>query len=1100
MTIVQRFCNLVLLAPLVAVTGCSDRIPETASRQSDSLTTVRYDPTTPLLNDVPWPNDSFCWGETNLDEPCQPNVATASLTPVYADWVSSINDTLGWSTTGSISLPIHRAVDAYAGPALDISRLLAAQRDTDFTNDALYVIDLSTGLPISLDFGSALTSFVLQSPIALDPSDPHRNAPSLLIETDDERYDPTSYTIQSSRTSDGTAAGSPVYRPEWDRDSDGLLDVPVYERGQRCAAGESNEASIVAAHARCVADNLVPYYDPEQERLRIRPRAPLREHTTYAVVITNRLLDNRQRPIGSPFTTVYHPIQKTAGARVETILSDTKLHDYYGSLAGTGLNEVRFLFTFTTAAPVTELRTLARSLTRNKGSERLDYIEAIDLDQTCGKSILRDVLVKHLSNSLALELGEREAITDALANVATLYTGEYTHPNYFTKSGGTLRIGRTPNTDLVTIPFLLTLPRNSDTSQPVPVAIVSHDVHTNRLEGLRSAGQWARLGLSAVLFDRLGAKSRLNAATLEALHVASNTACFKSLTNALLAERTDASWSVPSSVSFDVLSTRDLWRASSIELSGLTRALVETTKVTHRTINVPEWKVLGYLGQGEGAAIAGLAATLPDAPKTIVAVDPTSSPARAWARGTTWGTPPVERLKIFGPRVAGVPVNLLGSAQTRCNTSETSLRLLSPSENYSGGELGCLPLHDIKGSRFPNGATVLVTNLNSHHRRCVGMTNLGEFSLGIPADNGDRFELLVYEGQDIVQRFGRNEDCTVDANRFKPVFELTLADNNEVASDSVAGLGLERQSAEFRSAIDWAEAAFGLANPGAFFAELGRATPGPDAVGTLIVLSPGDPVVAPDEGLSIAIASGLIPHLPADSLMAHPEFAIETTPTLFSKSVHRPTAELALSLGHFAEGAPWLMRDDPEPLVCGVNRVDASTPSTVCQPTCETDADCPNETTCVNHTCQPATVSVELCAQSLYDADRLSDDLSGTNAQGAIYPLRIGRYAGMPTADNLAMLWQPRTSATTSLGVSAPLHPNWPFVALSLPLAMPRGSHGIPSDNVCQRFRFGTYVPHLVARFLLTRGRDFPPISNWFEQSCLSVPEAPSTCSFLDLP
>jgi hypothetical protein len=313
-------------------------------------------------------------------------------------------------------------------------------------------------------------------------------------------------------------------------------------------------------------------------------------------------------------------------------------------------------------------------------------------------------------------------------------------------------------------------------------------------------------------------------------------------------------------------------------------------------------------------------------------------------------------------------------------------------------------------------------------------------------------------------------------------------------------MGLERQSAEFRVALDWADAAFGLANPNAYFAELGHATPGTNAMATLIVVSPGDPTVSPNEGLSVAVSSGLVPHLPAESLLSYAALATDTTPTLLASSLRQPTAELAVSHGHLAEGAPWLMRHDPAPLLCGVNRVAATTLPEICQPSCESNADCPQDTTCIDDTCQAETPSAELCAESLYDADRLSGDLTGTNAESAVYPLRLGRYSGTTSANNLATIWQPRTIDRDDVGAPSPLHPNWPFVALTLPLVHPRGSHGLPNDDLCERFRFGTYIPHLLARFLVTQGRDAPPILDWSEQTCLSDPQALSLCDFSNSP
>jgi hypothetical protein len=106
----------------------------------------------------------------------------------------------------------------------------------------------------------------------------------------------------------------------------------------------------------------------------------------------------------------------------------------------------------------------------------------------------------------------------------------------------------------------------------------------------------------------------------------------------------------------------------------------------------------------------------------------------------------------------------------------------------------------------------------------------------------------------------------------------------------------------------------------------------------------------------------------------------------------------------------------------------------------------------------------------------------------------LARYAGRPNVDNLTELWSPQSRV---LGPSVqPTHPSWPFVALALPLADPLGSHGIPRDDLCQQFRFGTYLPYLIGRFIATGGTDYPPVTNRETQLCLAHPV---DCPFLTL-
>jgi hypothetical protein len=138
------------------------------------------------------------------------------------------------------------------------------------------------------------------------------------------------------------------------------------------------------------------------------------------------------------------------------------------------------------------------------------------------------------------------------------------------------------------------------------------------------------------------------------------------------------------------------------------------------------------------------------------------------------------------------------------------------------------------------------------------------------------------------------------------------------------------------------------------------------------------------------------------------------------------------------------------------------------------------------------TVSEELCAQYLPDLDALAGTRSGFGAQQPIPPLRLARYAGRIDFDNISELWSPQSRL---IGLSVqPTHPDWPFVALALPLANPLGSHGIARDDVCQGFRFGTYMTYLLGQFVASGGTDYAPITHRDTQLCLANPQE---CTFL---
>jgi hypothetical protein len=740
----------------------------------------------------------------------------------------------------------------------------------------------------------------------------------------------------------------------------------------------------------------------------------------------------------------------------------------------------------------------------DRNATRLRFDGDFDLNLSCEGGGSRDGLVELVAQLHRFSPGERAALNDDLGAISRIYTGWFEHPATLRQRGTTLRLTREAQSTLERTPFFITVPAHLDDARRLPVAIASHDTNTNRLDALRWAGQLARFGIGVVSFDHWGsAASDIEHGKLERLQ---NMPCASGLVSALLSDRATATRTREPASSIDVVGTRDRWRASAIEHWLLTRALEEVKNAPSPTLEV---SVLGYIGQGEGGAVVSMASTLPDAPRTLIIVDPMTSPARAWARGMTWQDPEIERLRLFGPRIAGVSPERRENLglKSRCSAKEASIRMYSAQdakmgEDAEGVEQGCLPLVQKNEPRFIDGATVIVTNLETLSRRCVAMTTQGDFSLAIPAVSSEPLELLVYPGTDGITHFGRNQDCDpVDPTRTS-VFRL--ADDGETPKSNAtfhasgSGLGFERQSEEFRLALDWANEAFGLADPLAFLSHHGQTSPGGNTTATLLLVTPGNPSVAPDEGVRAAVALGLVPHLPDDSLSLHPGVAADTTPTLLSASLRRPTAELALSVSHLSEGVPRLMRHDPDPLQCGVNRIDAAEDLlAVCEPSCGSDTDCPTDTACRDGSCKAPPPSAETCAMSLADSDALAGDLAGTRAELSLHPLRLVRYAGSATADNLANLWQPRTQMDDDTSLT-PTHPDWPLSALAIPLTHPRGAHGIPNDDVCQRFRFGTYVPNLLADFLASGGTRYLPAWLPGAQTCLAQPNARWQCSFFD--
>ena len=136
---------------------------------------------------------------------------------------------------------------------------------------------------------------------------------------------------------------------EEDLDQDGIRDVANFIDPTAC--DDTTPAACVARcsdddcfqaclteHDRCVADNLMTFYERETNTLILRPIWPLQQKCTYAVVLTKRLTDEADNPVESPFAGV-NPREQT-----KPLKPVGKLLGRYGL----SLEDVAFAWTFTT--------------------------------------------------------------------------------------------------------------------------------------------------------------------------------------------------------------------------------------------------------------------------------------------------------------------------------------------------------------------------------------------------------------------------------------------------------------------------------------------------------------------------------------------------------------------------------------------------------------------------------------------------------------------------------------------------------------------------------------------------------------------------------
>lgn len=166
-------------------------------------------------------------------------------------------------------------------PPLDLDVIRERHKDLDFSNDAVFVFDVTPqspdfGKPVMLDLGRGFFPVTLRDTEQYFEGDPRAGQSNLLFETVDE------------------SGGE-------DTDFDQVSDRP----------------NIRGPDTR---NDLLTWYEKKTNTLIMRPVVPLRERTTYAVVLTRRLVGQDGEPVRSPFPYVHHADQYEEIARLSTIV------------------------------------------------------------------------------------------------------------------------------------------------------------------------------------------------------------------------------------------------------------------------------------------------------------------------------------------------------------------------------------------------------------------------------------------------------------------------------------------------------------------------------------------------------------------------------------------------------------------------------------------------------------------------------------------------------------------------------------------------------------------------------------------------------------
>ena len=496
----HRIALLVCL--LLTTVGCSPE-PEGLARAIPADTTVRMDFFADPLPEIALPNDIATRFDETSPTGRRINASMIAETIFESKLRRNIDRLDGWGVMQAITIPFTGSID----PMSIVSRHSDVDYDTD--DDAIYVVNISRESPRfgelhHLDFGNGNYPVVLERRDIYWKNDPRGTSMSLFYEEADE-----------DRNRNGVLdPGAPGVPPE-DTDADGILDQPNYLPGLH--PGSDDLAGRT--------DALMTFYERSTNTLIGRPLVPFDDRTTYAVIVTRRVLDAGGEPVGSPYPYVHHVAQTEELRPLMDVLPK-----------GLRMTDIAFVFPFTTQTIRADWQALRDGLYGRGVQAHLgDGFPAVvdELLPMRDPGFFTNMKMPHILPSevwgpaLAqinqAVFGETQSTaSDALA-VGSRYVdfysiGRFESPQLFQRfdeNGERLPLNeqiwppdlasQPADARSETVYFTLSVPRKEISARgqgkPAPVVVVGHGYTSNRFEVMQFSSYLAQHGFAVIGID-----------------------------------------------------------------------------------------------------------------------------------------------------------------------------------------------------------------------------------------------------------------------------------------------------------------------------------------------------------------------------------------------------------------------------------------------------------------------------------------------------------------------------------------------------------------------------------------------------------------------
>jgi hypothetical protein len=799
-----RLLSLLAIATLAACTG-SDPIdapftpPGTGPR-------VVWDIGHRPLPEIPLPNDVATYPDPNSPTGLRVNASMIAPTGLESQFRAQFDELDGWGTYQAITIPFD--------DDLDLANIIRRHQrdDFDFRDDAVYLVDLETGLPVPLDLGEGNFQYVRRARDPLFANDPRAGDSNLVLETRDE-----------DTNHDG------ILQPSEDTNFDGVM----------------GRASVLPGGNPY--DDFTGFWDASARVLIVRPLLPLRENHRYAVVVTERLVGRDGAPVRSPFPTITHPAQTTLLAPLRDALP--RHPELYGALSfdiargdAEAPARVAFAWAYTTQTTASELFAVRDGL---YGRGPFAQLASIAPDLTPARANVgvgcseaqtrRPYLVDRQGLEGLMEAiwsfsdpGEarRNALRESYRNVDYMVTGTFKSPFLMASDPRdtsphahwqlNARTGEVRHVGTATIPFLLVVPRRQPgQTGPFPVAFYTHGYGAGITEALNSAGILASHGVATIAIDGPTHGLPVDPSLASLARTFLTGRCVRGLADLLLQNNRARDLNgdgIPDPAgdfwTAYVVHSRDNVRQYALEIMQLLRALrgFDGRATVNADLNgdgnarndlAGDFDGDGRVDVGGpdgrfyimGESLGGIMSELlGGAEPDLRAATPFAGGgglADVAIRSSQGGIKEAVYLRLMGPLVVGVHARDYGPrtgdrctsdsqcragvpcmdgrcrpTRTACAAGQVSLRFqVTDVTDVGEQEFACANLADEPetGERaaaaLRPGDDVVVQNLTNGGVRCARVNEGGGFRVGIPSDTGDRLSVQIYRGA-VVQDFG----------------------------------------------------------------------------------------------------------------------------------------------------------------------------------------------------------------------------------------------------------------------------------------------------------------------------------------------------------